>query len=221
MHPTIHQDDIALASEDRSEGSTDVGRQEHALLVDCDVAQHQHQLGHLGLVGGPDQDRSVESSGDLCCRPAVGMKPVQPFIRQLERILEGPSGRHGRLGVSRHSVHRVGNPHAVPVDGGLFGELVAEVDDQPIPHVGLDVRPGDEAIVAIDRAGPSRSHLERGGTRDQVDLDHPRIGIEVRHTRSRHLAIPRRGTAEEEHERAADPSHGRERWPPGLHASSP
>ena len=80
--------------------------------------------------------------------------------------------------MSGHAVHLDRHAHAVPVHGGRLGELVGEVDDEPVADLGPDERPGNAAVV-----GPGlhacAGDLDVGDACAEVDLDHPRIGIAI------------------------------------------
>ncbi len=67
----------------------------------------------------------------------------------------------------------------MPVNGAGFWQVVGEVDDQPVPDVQPDQRSRDLAVVGPRLDLDARLDLNRGDAGLHLDLENPRIGIQI------------------------------------------
>ena len=122
-------------------------------------------------------------------------------LLHLEFVDESLAGLNLRLGQTAHAVHAVGQQDAVPVDGGVLGQLVGDEDAQLVAFHAFDGRPGRLAVVAPQ----PRDHAGR-------DLALDRLGDEVELLPAVARA-PRQRPAVERDDRVVGAAiHGAQRW---------
>ena len=100
----------------------------------------------------------------------VGVRVVHEgaALLQHELVDEGLARLDMRLRQAADAIHAVRQQHAVPVDGGVLGQLVGDEDADLVAFDRLDGRPGRLAVVAPQM----RLHAGR-------DLAHHRLGDEM------------------------------------------
>ena len=115
-------------------------------------------------------------------------------------IDKGLADRDLRLCHAAHAVHAVGQALAVPVDGGVLGQLVGDKHPHPVALDHLDRRPRALPVVA-----------PQGGLHAGGDLAHHRLShqVELLHAI---LHAPGRGPAVERDHRPVRPARGGGQW---------
>ena len=88
-----------------------------------------------------DHQDAMEPAGYLLPRPIVRVIPERTGIGHAERVVELLARRHGILCQAGNTVHRVGDPHAVPVNAGRLRKAI----DQPEPQIIALPRPQHRA----------------------------------------------------------------------------
>ena len=153
--------------------------------------QHRHDLGRvaarLDVVGIEQED---EVAVDLVDQrmPVLGVRDPEAHHphRHLHHLVgmrvvhegagpacdelvdEGLARRDAGLGQARDAVHAVGQALAVPVDGGVLGQLVGHEDAHAVALDHFDGGPGRLAVVAPQVRLEARRHFA-----------HHRLGHEV------------------------------------------
>ena len=128
------------------------------VVADLGVGQQAPVVEHPGHVAVDldrlallDDQRPVEAAPDLLVAALVRVVPVGAGIGDVERVDEGLARCDRPLGQMRHAVHGVRHAQAVPVDGGLLGELVLDRDLDVLALAQPDLRARDRAVVGPDR----------------------------------------------------------------------
>ena len=131
-------------------------------------------------------------------RHLIGMRVVHEGAGSARHKLvdKGLADRYLRLRQAAHAVHAVGQALAVPMDGGVLGQLVGDKHPHPVALHHLDRWSRALAVVAPQRG------LHAGG-----DFAHHRLSHQVEFLDAV-LHAPGRGPAVERHHRSVGPARG-------------
>ena len=164
VHPHTHRP-VARAP-GRNEASHDLRRVRADTIGP--VVKDQHPLGVVvaRLGGVVDDERGVQAVVEL--QAVVRVEPVGAGIGDDEVEREPGTGGGLRCGDPWDAVHVVADGQAMPVHARRLGQVVAEVDDHPVPRGGAEGLAGDRGAVrpGIDD-GPAEVDLDRSGAERQ------------------------------------------------------
>ena len=105
-------------------------------------------------------------------RHFVGMRVVHegPALHEIELVDEGLAGRDAGWVRPVDAVHAARQDHAVPVDGGVLGQLVGDEDAHAVAFDGLDGGARRLAVIAPQIGSHAGRHLALDGLGHKVEL---------------------------------------------------
>ena len=206
--------------------------------------EHDGKIAIDDLIGGGvlgmDDEEAHHAEGHLDHFVEVGVVHEGALLIAGKFIDDGFAGLDGGLSEAGDAVHAVGEAHAVPVDGGGFGEFVGDVDAEAITFGDFDGGAWGLAVVAPavdDHAGGEfffdgfggeaegfAAILHGEGQRGAVEGDDGRGGGWRRRWCIGSWGIGARGEAEALEERGAggdDGGGGEHHFASGHHGLSP
>ncbi len=194
QHLAVDEQHGALAAEQIAEVAAAVGGHELAALVEPHVRQQQDEVvaerRRIGRV--LDDERAVEAAADLRRRVRVRVIPVRAGVAQLELVAKLAAAFDRRLRDAGRAVHLVRHAQSVPMNRRRLGQRVLEVHDDAVAELGANHRARHRAVVGPRARRRAGQDLDVRDARLELDLEHVRIGIQVRAARPSRARRPSR-----------------------------
>ncbi|GCC47755.1 hypothetical protein chiPu_0032058, partial [Chiloscyllium punctatum] len=123
-----------------------------------------------GLVPGVDNEHAHHAHRHLHHLVRVRVVHERPARLDLEFVDEGLAGFDVRLVEAAHPVHAVRYDHAVPVHGGMLGQLVGDEDPDLVAFDRLDGRTGRLPVVSPQVGLHALSELAHDRFGDEMEF---------------------------------------------------